>query len=276
MLLFVSETGEDVIDAFDADTLKKVGRVAYGCHPEGAIGPRSGVSFGDKVVIAGCYNNILSLIDISALKVIKEVRVGAYPISMVCDEETVFTACGDSNSIWTIDKNFDVTFVDATVKFPFSMAINDDELCVCGFTEGEICVYNKKDLSVKECFTVGGYPYSAAYLGNKLLIAYNNEDEGMLFSKERVVKLGKRVSKILVTQDNIYACVNDNSIIAIDSQFSFIREICMKDAIADFAVAGDSIFVSGLLGGEIIKFSNAGKEEGRIKVNSFGSSLLLS
>ncbi len=276
MLLFVNKTSEDIIDVFDADTLKRIGRIEYSCRlHDGKAGPRSGIEFRGKAIVANCYDNTISVIDPYLMEEIKVIATGSYPISVISDGNYIFAACGDSDSIWVIDDNLDVFLVDTTVKFPFCMAASEKELCICGFTGGEICIYDRHSLEPVECFTLKGYPMGAVYLKDELLIAYNMEYEGMIFFRNENIKIGTRVGKAVSFKDRAYICVDDNRIIAIDDTFKTIIDICVQEAIGDFTVSSNGIFVSTLLKGSIIKFSHKGEVCGKINMESSTNALFL-
>lgn len=276
MLLFVNRTAEDKIDVLDADTLKKVGNVAFRQDTHsGNIGPRAGGCFMGYGVVANCFDNTVSVIDSVTFKEIKTINVGAYPVALKSGGERLYIVCGDSDSIWTVDKNMDVVFVDKTVRFPFCIDKSDNDLCVCGFTGGEVHVYDGDKFTVKEKFCLIGYPMGVAYANGYPVISYNRDYKGMIYFKDKSIKVGKRIGKIVFFMDKLYAAVDDENILCLDLKGNILMGFETKEAIDDFIVCEKGIYISGLISGHIKRFSLKGESQITVNIGSSSKGLFL-
>lgn len=260
MLLFVNRTSEDIIDVFDLDSFKRIGSVSYdNSKHQRPIGPRMGMEFLSYGVVANCFDDTISFIDKGTLKEVKTIEVGRYPIAMASDKTNLYIACGDSSSIWVVDSSLEVAFIESTVDFPFAISCDEYSLCVCGFSQGQIRIYSTHDLKDKAEFFVSGHPMDAVYLDGDPVICCCRENGAYLFWKGNYIPLGERVGKISKWRDKIYVAVNDENILVLDKTLKRVRGFCASEPIDDFEVCDDAIYVSGLLSGNIKKFSQKGE-----------------
>ena len=141
MLLFAANETDNVIEVRNAQTLESTS--SFCVDKNEPPGLWACTSFNGCGVFAARYGNRVCLLDYKGKRT-KLLNVGAYPVCAVSDKENAFIACADSNSIWTVNKNFEAEFIDTTIDFPFSMAISDEDICICGLLNGEVITYCKK------------------------------------------------------------------------------------------------------------------------------------
>lgn len=275
MLLFSCVTSEDIIKVFDTASMKMIACIRNVCFDEEKIGFRSGTRFGGYTVVAGCYNNSISIIDNRCFKIIKTIMVGAYPVSVVSNNNYAYVACGDSDSIWGINKDLEIAFVNNTVAFPYGLSALDNELSICGIGDGKIHTYDADMKIRKRELLVDGYPFGLAYFDTNLVAVSNSDEGGIIYFRGRSIKAGERIGKMVTFDKKIYVCLDEVYIAVFNEQLEILNRIIVGEAISDFVVCEEGIFISELLGNYIKKFSQDGKELGRINAGFSNCSLIL-
>lgn len=154
--LYVANSGEDSISVISVASRCEITRIPLlraGC------GPRRLAVMGSVLYRADTFSNTVGRFPMERPHVQTEVSVGACPTDIAVDAWHVYVACGESNSLWKVNRrHFVPELCVATGAFPIGVAAKGDELAVAELMTGHICVHSIADLEKTAEYASEGMP----------------------------------------------------------------------------------------------------------------------
>lgn len=161
--LYVCNTAADYISKVDAITLKE--KKITLCNKSSKSGPHGICSYKNYVIIANCYSNSISKVDLLNDKECDNFYIGSHCNDVDVYNTEAFITCGDSNNIIVFDMEKDriVEEIPCGIN-PHSLDINNNGLIAVSNMESATITFahvNNKDFN-KE-IRVAAYPIKVRF-----------------------------------------------------------------------------------------------------------------
>lgn len=154
--LYAANSGDDSISVISVASKCEITRIPLlraGC------GPRRLAVFGSTLYRADTFSGTVGRFPVERPHMQTEVSVGACPTDITVDSRHVYVACGESNSLWKVNRRaFVPELCAATGAFPIGVAAKGDELAVAELMTGRICVHGVSDLEKVREYASEGMP----------------------------------------------------------------------------------------------------------------------
>ena len=155
--LYAANSGDDSISVISVASKCEITRIPLlltGC------GPRRLAVVGSTLYRADTFSGTVGRFPIERPHLQSEVTVGACPTDISADTRHIFVACGESNSLWKLNRRaFVPELCVGTGAFPIGVAVKGDELAVAELLSGHICVHSVSDFEKKAEYTSEGMPF---------------------------------------------------------------------------------------------------------------------
>jgi len=142
--LYVANSGEDSISVISVANRCEITRIPLlraGC------GPRRLAVMGNALYRADTFSSAVGRFPLNCPHNQAEVSVGACPTDIAVDAWHVYVACGESNSLWKLNRRaFVPELCVATGAFPIGVATKDGHIAVAELMTGRLCVHGIADL----------------------------------------------------------------------------------------------------------------------------------
>ncbi|MGL4874609.1 MAG: YncE family protein [Clostridium sp.] len=215
------------------------------------IGPRSIDVKEGRGVVANCYSDSITFIELKSFKEVENYSVGKYPKDIKWGEKNIYVACGDSNSVIIFNEH------KKRIEFEFKVGDYPSSLTV-DKKEKFIYVANSNSSSVS---------------------VINNE----LKKVEKEILLKETPTKILLSKknDELFICVNSfrqhmaGKLIIYSLKDSMIKEeYKVGDFPMDLIECEDLIYVANFAEGSVSVVNRKKKSSYRIMVGGMPKGLL--
>ncbi|MGL4848411.1 MAG: hypothetical protein ACRC28_05720 [Clostridium sp.] len=215
------------------------------------IGPRSIDVKEGRGVVANCYSDSITFIDLNSFKEIENYTIGKYPKDIKWGEKNIYVACGDSNSV--------IIFNEEKKNIEFEIKVGD--------YPGSLAVDKKEK-----------FIYVANSNSNSVSVI-NNEKKKV----EREILLKETPTKILLSKkdDELFICVNsfmqhmEGKLIVYSLRDCKIKEeYKVGDFPMDLIECENLIYIANFAEGSISVVNRAEKSSYRIMVGGMPKGLL--
>lgn len=164
--LYVCNTSAGYISKVNIKTFTEDNKIFLNCDTSKRIGPHGVSTYKDKLLVANCYSNNLSLIDINQNKEIENYFIGMHCNDVAVCDDNAYIICGELNNVIVFDliKNKVVEEIPCG-NFPHSIVVNRKNklLLISNMESDSITLIdcNNKE-QIKE-IKVGCYPTKAIF-----------------------------------------------------------------------------------------------------------------
>jgi DNA-binding beta-propeller fold protein YncE len=176
--LFVCNTASDYISKINLQSFVEEKKI-WLCNKAGRVGPHGICGWRSDIIVANCYGNSISRIDI-----VEEKEVGSFYIGGHCNDVAIiqndaYVTCGESNSIIIYDLYTNKIQEEIPCgNLPHSIEVNQlyDLMVVANMESDSITLLNYKDRETVKELRVGKYPTKAVFSkdGKYILVCESN------------------------------------------------------------------------------------------------------
>ena len=250
--LFVANCGEDTISVVSISAMAEVTKIPL-LPP--CCGPRRLRASGSAIYHADTFSATVGRISAERPHLQTHAFVGACPTDLVLSRTDIYVACGESNSLWQLDRRSQLPKECVnTGTFPIGLCQNGGLLCSCGLLCGRIDVF---DMGLTRLSTrqVEGMPLCVGAYGEDWLVSgIDGFGRGIFLSTgrpEKTVTMSCPGARIAVIEKNaIVTHVWDDSVSLIDLETMELVRTCacgrMPDEICVDPISG-KVFISCML-----------------------------
>lgn len=177
--MYVCNLSSDCLSKIDLQYFKEECRIELGHNKNERIGPHDSCIYNDKLIVANCYNNTISLIDISKDKYEESFFVGSHCNGVVTFKNYAYIICGDLNNVTIFDlETYKFMEQIPCGNLPHNIEINKKINCIAitNMDSDSVTLIDCKDNSVAKEIKVGPYPTKSLFSpdGNYLYVCESN------------------------------------------------------------------------------------------------------
>lgn len=268
--LFVCNTSSDNITAINTEPFEKISDISLmGSYQEKA-GPHGICRYKDKLLVANCYDNSMSLININDKCEEDNFYIGVHCNDLVVFYDKAYIVCGDSNNVIVFDLITKSLIEEIPCgSMPHNITINkcNNNIMIANMYSDSITIIDLNDNSNTKNIRVGSYPTSAAFVpsGEYAVICESNigtDSPGCISIYS--LKNSRIINRVRVGNSPVDICINnqkcyisnfgDGTISVIDiNNYKEIKRINVGGMPRSIKYKDNSIFIGDSLNNSAIK-----------------------